>query len=434
MTDLQFVDQHNMLACLERTDGNAEFHQIVDFLTSSMIHYALTQIHAKVYGRTVVISESSMRNDLHFIDEDGITYQSNDEIIENLALMGYERVSTKLLFKRLSFPINGILAVVSQPQKTHTPRITKRGWDTEIPQSSGPAKKVSDEAVYTEEDDRVGRVATTAASLEAESKSGNINKIQPMATLNEPSPQRTGLKVYTFKSGEDSMEHQDDLTDFVPPTPHDLPFSRGHTPRSDEGRTNIYELMNICTQLSNRVLALKQFKAAQDLVIKRLKKKVKRLEKRQKEITPKMKLFTIVFDNTTAIEKDVNAVEPVSTAGDAFNTASVILDVSAASPSTSTAGDFSKDEMTTMADTLMAIRSTRPRTTLVVIRNVEQEPRRATPLSTVQSQDKSKGKMFEREQRIARVKAAEQEAKDVALIKQMEDVQARMDADALLAE
>ncbi|GKD00190.1 hypothetical protein Tco_1170464, partial [Tanacetum coccineum] len=40
---------------------------------------------------------------------------------------------------------------------------------------------------------------------------------------------------------------------------------------------------------------------------------------------------------------------------------------------------------------------------------------------------------FEREQRIAREKAAEQAAKDAALIDQMEDVQARMDAYALLA-
>ncbi|GKC18680.1 hypothetical protein Tco_1020830, partial [Tanacetum coccineum] len=40
---------------------------------------------------------------------------------------------------------------------------------------------------------------------------------------------------------------------------------------------------------------------------------------------------------------------------------------------------------------------------------------------------------FEREQRIARERAAEQEAKDAALIEQMEDVQARMDADELLA-
>ncbi|GKF91528.1 hypothetical protein Tco_0275229, partial [Tanacetum coccineum] len=86
-----------------------------------------------------------------------------------------------------------------------------------------------------------------------------------------------------------------------------------------------------------------------------------------------------------------------------------------------------------IADTLVAIRSARPRTTSVMIRNVEEEPRRATPVPIVQSQDKSKGKMFEREQRIARERVAEQEAKDAALIEQIEDVQARMDTDELLA-
>ncbi|GKA53562.1 putative ribonuclease H-like domain-containing protein, partial [Tanacetum coccineum] len=40
--NLKFVDQHNMVSFLERTEENAEFHQIVDFLTTSSIHYALT--------------------------------------------------------------------------------------------------------------------------------------------------------------------------------------------------------------------------------------------------------------------------------------------------------------------------------------------------------------------------------------------------------
>ncbi|GJT21450.1 hypothetical protein Tco_0891387 [Tanacetum coccineum] len=118
-----------MVACLKITDGNAEFHQIVDFLTASSIHYALIvsptiyasyikqfwtaaksktvndvkQIHATVDGKTMVISESSVRSDLHFNDEDGITCLSNDEIFENLALMGYERVSTKLTFQKAFF-------------------------------------------------------------------------------------------------------------------------------------------------------------------------------------------------------------------------------------------------------------------------------------------------------------------------------------------
>ncbi|GKG38005.1 hypothetical protein Tco_0457228, partial [Tanacetum coccineum] len=32
-------------------------------------------------------------------------------------------------------------------------------------------------------------------------------------------------KVNTSRRGEDSMEYHDDLTDFVPPTPHDSPLS-----------------------------------------------------------------------------------------------------------------------------------------------------------------------------------------------------------------
>nr|GEU74912.1 ribonuclease H-like domain-containing protein [Tanacetum cinerariifolium] len=282
------------------------------------------------------------------------------------------------------------------------------------------------------EDDRVVRAATTAASLEAEQKSGNINKTRPTTTLNEPSPQGTGLgggpkrhvttlgdtdaqtrfettskqspdpplsEVNTFRSNEDSMEHQDDLTNFVPPTPHDLPLSGGHTPRSDE-----------------------------DLVIKRLQKKVKILEKKQRARNPGMKRFKIGTFKKKTLDKeiDVNVVEPVSTAGDVVNTASVIPDGSAAGPSTSTAGDIFEDKMTTMADTLMAIRSTRPRTTSVVIHNVKEEPRRATPLPTINKHSLRESKRL--------LGAAEQKAKDAALIEQIEDVQVRIDADALLAE
>nr|GEW28234.1 reverse transcriptase domain-containing protein [Tanacetum cinerariifolium] len=85
-----------MVACLEKSDDNRDFHQIVDFLSSCSITYALTisptiyasyikqfwntassktinsvkQIHAIVYGKAVVISESSVRSDLLFEDED----------------------------------------------------------------------------------------------------------------------------------------------------------------------------------------------------------------------------------------------------------------------------------------------------------------------------------------------------------------------------
>ncbi|GKA77078.1 putative ribonuclease H-like domain-containing protein [Tanacetum coccineum] len=57
-----------------------------------------------------------------------------------------------------------------------------------IPQSGGPPVKVGDEAVHKELGDKMERADTTASSLEAEQDSGNINRTQSMATLNEPSP------------------------------------------------------------------------------------------------------------------------------------------------------------------------------------------------------------------------------------------------------
>ncbi|GJZ44198.1 hypothetical protein Tco_0591453 [Tanacetum coccineum] len=73
-------------------------------------------------------------------------------------------------------------------KESKTSRHVKRGRDTKIPQSSGPPEKVGDEAVHKELGDRMERAATTASSLEAEQDSGNINRTQSMATLNEPSP------------------------------------------------------------------------------------------------------------------------------------------------------------------------------------------------------------------------------------------------------
>nr|GEW42564.1 hypothetical protein [Tanacetum cinerariifolium] len=84
MADLTFVDQHNMVACLERTDGNAFWAT-----AKSKTVNDVKQIHATVDGKKVVISESSVRSDLQFIDEDGITCLSNDEIFINLPLMRF---------------------------------------------------------------------------------------------------------------------------------------------------------------------------------------------------------------------------------------------------------------------------------------------------------------------------------------------------------
>ncbi|GJU29093.1 putative ribonuclease H-like domain-containing protein [Tanacetum coccineum] len=75
---------------------------------------------------------------------------------------------------------------------------------TEISQSSGPIHLVTDETVYKEWEDRIEMAATTASSLEAEQDSGNINRTQSMAILNESFPQ--GTVSGSGPSGKDNMK------------------------------------------------------------------------------------------------------------------------------------------------------------------------------------------------------------------------------------
>ncbi|GJS46122.1 hypothetical protein Tco_0596243 [Tanacetum coccineum] len=287
-------------------------------------------------------------------------------------------------------------------------------------------------------------------------------------------------EVNTFGSGEDSMEHQDDLTDFVPPTPHDSPLLGGHTPGSDESRPNINELIAICTKLSNGVLALETSKTAQDLVINKLKKKVKRLEKKQRERTLGMKLFKIGTSKRKSLDKedvskqgrnlktrpmfeegdfddDFNNMDDMVNeemenvevnVGDAVNTANTRVSVASASvttvgvssstaeprtPPTTTTTAF-EDEDLTIAQTLVKMRSEKAKEKGkgVAFRGAQEESARTTRilpttrptriLPTIDPKDKGKRHLC---------KAAQEEASNDALTAEFDDVQARMDTNAL---
>ncbi|GJV59032.1 putative ribonuclease H-like domain-containing protein [Tanacetum coccineum] len=103
----------------------------------------------------------------------------------------------------------------------------------------GPIPFVADETVIKEWEDRMERAATTASSLEAEQDSGNINRTQSMATLNESFPPRSGIR---FEAASKQS--------------NDPPLSRVNTLRSGEDNMKLKELMEFCTKLSVRALDL----------------------------------------------------------------------------------------------------------------------------------------------------------------------------------
>ncbi|GJY62425.1 hypothetical protein Tco_0463082 [Tanacetum coccineum] len=102
-----------MVACLEKTEGNFNFHEIVDFLASSLINHSLTvslpiytsyieqfwntassqtvndvkQINATVDSKAVVVTEASIRSSLLFNDAHGTACLTNEAIFQNIALM-----------------------------------------------------------------------------------------------------------------------------------------------------------------------------------------------------------------------------------------------------------------------------------------------------------------------------------------------------------
>nr|GEY43153.1 hypothetical protein [Tanacetum cinerariifolium] len=321
-----------------------------------------------VDDKTVVISESSMSSDLYFNDEDGITCLSNDEIFVNLALM-----SDEFGVKTGSYKVNAAkqkLVLVSQlDDKTVVISESSMSSDIHFNDEDGITCLSNDEIF----------VNLALMRFETASKQSH----------DPPLPE-----VNTSRSGQDSMEHQDDLTDFVPPTPHDSPLSGGHIPRSDKGRPNINELMDICTQLSHKVLALEQSKTAQDLT---------RLMIEEGNFDDDIDdMVDEVMDNIKGDTVNVGGAVNTATTGVRAASASVttvgvsISTVEPRTPPTTTTTGF-KDEDLTIAQTLVNMRSEKAKEKGVTFKDVEESARPTTILPTIDPEDKGKGIMQEPE-------------------------------------
>nr|GEU58356.1 reverse transcriptase domain-containing protein [Tanacetum cinerariifolium] len=143
------VDVHMCRDCNEKkviqmvkihTDKNVAdlLTKAFDFLSTAMAKTinGEAQLHAKVDGKKIIVTESFVRRDLRLADEEGIDCLLNSTIFEQISLIG---------------------------------KPTRK--DTQVPQPSGPTESVADEVVHKELGDSLVRAATTASSLEAEQDS-----------------------------------------------------------------------------------------------------------------------------------------------------------------------------------------------------------------------------------------------------------------------
>ncbi|GJZ88284.1 hypothetical protein Tco_0660066 [Tanacetum coccineum] len=213
------------------------------------------EITATVDGKEFTITEASVRRHLQLADVDGISVLLTTKIFDQLSLMG--QVLNKV---------------------------------TELPQTSEPIPNVPDEAVYEEWDDRVKRATTTAASLDAEQASGNINTTQSTAIPNVPFPQV--ISAGGSPRCQEAIGGSIALTrsERVPTPPHDTPHPSVHTLGSDEGSMILQELTVLCTSLSKKVESLeaylKQTKQVYGVAYTKLIMKVKNLRRLSRQAIP----------------------------------------------------------------------------------------------------------------------------------------------------
>ncbi|GJW61394.1 putative ribonuclease H-like domain-containing protein [Tanacetum coccineum] len=325
----------------EESDG---FKGIVDFLNVSSIRYALTvnptihtscvkqfwaiakaktineevQIQALVDGKKVIVTETSVKRALQLKDAEGTECLPNATIFAKLERMGYENLTQKLTFyiaffsPQWKFLVHTILQCLSAKttawnefSSTMASAITcltinqkfnfsKYIFDNMVKNLEGGVKflmyprfvqvfldkKVKGMTKHKEIYVTPSHTKKVFANMKREGK-GFSRRVTPLfetmmvqASKELEVPQPSGsTKPITDEAI--NKEH-------VPIHSNDLLLS-------GEDRLKLNELMELYTNLSQRVLDLENIKTSQALEITKLKERVKKLERRNTSKTPGLK-------------------------------------------------------------------------------------------------------------------------------------------------
>ncbi|GJS64132.1 retrovirus-related pol polyprotein from transposon TNT 1-94 [Tanacetum coccineum] len=357
--------------------------------------------------------------------------------------------------------------------ETQEPRRPKRKV-TEVPQPSGPIINVADEAVNEEMDDSLVRAATTTSSLEAHSDS---------------SPRRQETMRDTI--AQTRSENVSKLS-------NDPLLARANTLRSGEDSLKLQELMELCTNLQQRVLDLETTKTTQANEIASLKRRVKKLEQEKRSRTHGFKRLykvglSIRVESSGDKESlgedaskqgrritDIDNDEDITLVNDQIDADAEMFDVDTLTGDevlveqvvAAKDGNLSVDDVT-LAQALAALKSAKVQekgdvieepsvpvsivssstkdsaatTTTVIIptlrkgidtgkgKSVEPEkPTKKKELIRLDEEIASKLQAeFDEEVRLAREKAEKEQEANVALTKERDDIQAKIEADHELA-
>nr|GEW05380.1 hypothetical protein [Tanacetum cinerariifolium] len=304
---LTFVDTHNMIAYLTKSDAIEGFNQIIDFLNASSIQYALT----------VIITEAIVREALRLNDAESIDYLPNEEIFIELSRMGYEKPSTKLTFYKAyflaqwKFLIHTILQCMSAKRTSWNEFSSSMALaviclsTAQVGDLSSHTSKYSSPALTQKVFANMRKIGKGISGVETPLFEGKIVAQQadnvadevvvgvdvddvPAADAEPTLPSPTPTTQPPRPPQELPSTSQVILT--LPPSPIAQPSSpsQQQQPLQPIHDTEIsldllHTLLETCITLTKRIEQLEQDKIAQALEITKLKQRVRKLEKKNKE-------------------------------------------------------------------------------------------------------------------------------------------------------
>ncbi|GJT52624.1 hypothetical protein Tco_0978781 [Tanacetum coccineum] len=331
MAVLDSCPKHNMVAYLEKSEGNAEFHEIIDFLKRSSIHHALTvspvvsttfveqfwtsaksktinnvrHITAKVAGKSVSISEASIRSDLLFNDADGIDTLPNQAIFDAIQQMGSKSTSWDQI------PTNIATAVIclTSNQKYNFSKLIfdgKQLANVSVPLDHFPVNTLTSKVfsfMVKKGKHFSGKVTPLFATMLVQpTQDEGASSERPSEALPTPSPAPTSevpnepqTDSSPAQTSEVPFEHQPNQSPRPSPTPtipDSIPVTSGENlgghSSSDKSLSGIegdmtlqsvYDLcLSLCAQVSDQAKEIKDLKAQ----ITKLKKQAKPVIKHHK--------------------------------------------------------------------------------------------------------------------------------------------------------
>ncbi|GKA23406.1 hypothetical protein Tco_0709368 [Tanacetum coccineum] len=324
MSTLTFFDTYNMVAFLEKPAESDGFHEIIDFMNANQIHYALTfnptiytscieqfwatakaktvngesQLQALVDKKKVIITETSIRSDLHLEDAGGIDCLPTATIFEELEKMGAKTTA----WNEFSSTMASAIICLATNQKFN---LSKYIFDAMVKHLEGGVKflmyprfvqvfinqQLGDMSHHKKIYVNPSHTKKIFANIKIEGKDFSRRVTPLSATMMIQANQEDGvdsgipttIQPSTSKPQKKQSRRKQKMTtavplpsDFIADVPNEefVPTHSNDPLHSGEDRLKLTDLMDMCTKLSERVLDLEHTKTAQAQEITNLKLRV----------------------------------------------------------------------------------------------------------------------------------------------------------------